>query len=83
VKSTRLSESFVMVGLDDEPGAITPAEEREREIIDLRRSIDGIEYRIFDLEQVPDRASTETRIAELLRERKATLARIRELGRLP
>ena len=79
MKATQLSATFFVTGLDDEDCGITAAEELQREIADLRRAIEGIDFRIFDMEQVPDQASAEARLAELKRERKATRAKIRAL----
>jgi hypothetical protein len=79
MRATQLSATFFITGLDDEAYGITPAEEQEREIADLHRALEGIDFRIFDMEQVPDQASAEARLAELKRERKATRAKIRAL----
>jgi len=66
---------------DATPLAVTPEEERQRDVVSLQRSLAGIEFRLAELEglpPVPDPVAERRR--ELLTERKAVQKRLKELG---
>jgi hypothetical protein len=86
MSATQLNNGFIIGGFgQDHSGdgtslSITPEEEREREIRDQRKAIESAGWRLSQLVERRQSGGKDLRREELLSEKRAAKARLKELG---
>jgi len=74
-----VGESGVLVGSGgDHEGRATAEEIRQGEIDALKRALEGVEFRLYELSTFPDQSSTAQRLQELKSERRYVQRRLKE-----